>query len=239
MNNNRMRIPRIYYPKELRENSKIKLTAKGFNHLKVLKLNKGNKVEIFNGKGKTSIGVIEYFGRDELSIRLNEKINQETEIFPEINLGVSNIRNFDKVVKDSSQMGVKSLTSLITSRTKLRNLNEEKVTRWNSISSSSCEQSGLNWIPKISQMKLEHWAENSNNESRYFLDPRSKLFIGDIKEFSAIDLVIGPEGGFSSEEESFLTQKKFTGVNCGNLIIKTESMPIVVLSMLKVLSGAI
>ena len=42
---------------------------------------------------------------------------------------------------------------------------------------------------------------------KYFLNPRSKLFIGDIEEFSAIDLVIGPEGGFSSEEESFLAQK--------------------------------
>ena len=30
--------------------------------------------------------------------------------------------------------------------------------------------------------------------------------------------------------------KNFIGINCGNLIIKTESMPIVVLSMLKVLA---
>ena len=202
-----MRIPRIYYPDELRENSKINLTAKGLNHLRVLKLKIGNKVEIFNGKGKVSIGVIENLGRDELLINLNEKITQEKAISPEINLGVSNIRNFDKVVKDSSQMGVTSLTSLVTSRTKQRNLKEEKVKRWNSISSSSCEQSGLNWIPKISQMKIEKWVENSNNESKYFLNPRSKLFIGDIEEFSAIDLVIGPEGGFSSEEESFLEQK--------------------------------
>ena len=231
-----MRIPRIYYPDELRENSKINLTAKGLNHLRVLKLKVGNKVEIFNGKGKVSIGVIENLGRDELLINLNEKITQEKAISPEINLGVSNIRNFDKVVKDSSQMGVTSLTSLVTSRTKQRNLKEEKVKRWNSISSSSCEQSGLNWIPKISQMKIEKWVENSNNESKYFLNPRSKLFIGDIEEFSAIDLVIGPEGGFSSEEESLLAQKNFIGINCGNLIIKTESMPIVVLSMLKVLA---
>ena len=202
-----MRIPRIYYPDELRENSKINLTAKGLNHLRVLKLKIGNKVEIFNGKGKVSIGVIENLGRDELLINLNEKITQEKAISPEINLGVSNIRNFDKVVKDSSQMGVTSLTSLVTSRTKQRNLKEEKVKRWNSISSSSCEQSGLNWIPKISQMKIEKWVENSNNESKYFLNPRSKLFIGDIEEFSAIDLVIGPEGGFSFEEESFLVQK--------------------------------
>ena len=231
-----MRIPRIYYPDELRENSKINLTAKGLNHLRVLKLKAGNKVEIFNGKGKVSIGVIENLGRDELLVNLNEKITQEKAISPEINLGVSNIRNFDKVVKDSSQMGVTSLTSLVTSRTKQRNLKEEKVKRWNSISSSSCEQSGLNWIPKISQMKIEKWVENSNNESKYFLNPRSKLFIGDIEEFSAIDLVIGPEGGFSSEEESFLVQKNFIGINCGNLIIKTESMPIVILSMLKVLA---
>ena len=110
-----MRIPRIYYPDDFKENSKVDLTAKAFNHLKVLKLNIGKKVEIFNGKGKVTVGVVENLGRDTLTLKIHEKITQEKEISPEINLGVSNIRNFDKVVKDSSQMGVTSLTSLMTS----------------------------------------------------------------------------------------------------------------------------
>ena len=49
---------------------------------------------------------------------------------------------------------------------------------------------------------------------------------------------MGPEGGFSSKEEDLFKKYNFIGINCGNLVIKTESMPIVLLSMLKVLSEA-
>ena len=46
-----MRIPRIYYPEELKPNSLINLPLNASNHLKVLKKNKGDKVEVFNGEG--------------------------------------------------------------------------------------------------------------------------------------------------------------------------------------------
>ena len=51
-----MRIPRIYYPEELKPNSLINLPLNASNHLKVLKKNKGDKVEVFNGKGTISLG---------------------------------------------------------------------------------------------------------------------------------------------------------------------------------------
>ena len=76
-------------------------------------------------------------------------------------MGVSNIKNFDKVVKDSSQLGVSALASLITERTKLRDTKKDKFKRWQLISASSCEQSGLNWLPKISQNNLKDWIGES------------------------------------------------------------------------------
>ena len=57
----------------------------------------------------------------------------------------------------------------------------------------------------------------------------------DIKISSSINVGIGPEGGFTELEEDLFKENGFIGINCGDLIIKTESMPIVVLSMLKIL----
>ena len=150
-----MRIPRIYYPEELKPNSLINLPLNASNHLKVLKKNKGDKVEVFNGKGTISLGFLEDLKRNRISLRLEDNIIQEKPLIPKINLGVSNIKNFDKVVKDSSQLGVSALASLITERTKIRDTKKDKFKRWQLISASSCEQSGLNWLPKISQNNLK------------------------------------------------------------------------------------
>ena len=191
-----MRIPRIYYPEELKPNSLINLPLNASNHLKVLKKNKGDKVEVFNGKGTISLGFLEDLKRNRISLRLEDNIIQEKPLIPKINLGVSNIKNFDKVVKDSSQLGVSSLSSLITERTKLRGTKKVKFERWQLISASSCEQSGLNWLPKISQKNLKDWLDESKSKNRFFLDPRADFYIGNIKRFSSIDIAIGPEGVF-------------------------------------------
>ena len=71
-------------------------------------------------KGTISLGCLEDLKRNKISLRLEDNIIQEKPLIPKINLGVSNIKNFDKVVKDSSQLGVSALASLITERTKLR-----------------------------------------------------------------------------------------------------------------------
>ena len=230
-----MRIPRIYYPQNIKSNSLINLSLASSNHLKVVRLKEGHQVEIFNGRGCVTSGEIQNIKKNFITIKLSGTIEKDKPPSLKINLGVSHIKNFDKIVKDSSQLGVNSLTSFICDRTKLRDFKKEKFHRWGLISASSCEQSGLNWIPKISQMQLKDWIETSDFESKFYLDPKAELTMKDIKITPSIDIGIGPEGGFTELEEELFEENGFIGINCGDLIIKTESMPIVVLSMLKIL----
>ena len=175
------------------------------------------------------------YKKNFITIKLSGIIKKDNPPSFKVNLGVSHVKNFDKIVKDSSQLGVNSLTSFICDRTKLRDFKKEKFHRWGLISASSCEQSGLNWIPKISQMQLKDWIETSDFESKFYLDPKAELSMKDIKITPSIGIGIGPEGGFTELEEELFEENGFIGINCGDLIIKTESMPIVVLSMLKIL----
>ena len=230
-----MRIPRIYYPQNIKSNSLINLSLASSNHLKVVRLKEGHQVEIFNGRGCVTSGEIQNIKKNFITIKLSGTIEKDKPPSFKVNLGVSHIKNFDKIVKDSSQLGVNSLTSFICERTKLRNFKKEKFHRWGLISASSCEQSGLNWIPKISQMQLKDWIETSDFESKFYLDPKAELSMKDIKITPSIDIGIGPEGGFTELEKELFEENGFIGINCGDLIIKTESMPIVVLSMLKIL----
>ena len=109
--------------------------------------------------------------------------------------------------------------------------------RWESITLNSCEQSGLNWIPKIYSSSLHEWVSLSKSKSKIFLDPKARNNIQDLELLSSIDLAVGPEGGFSEEEKNFLKKNNFKGISCGNLTFRTETMPIVALSMIKALYG--
>ena len=50
-------------------------------------------------------------------------------------------------------------------------------------------------------------------------------------------LVIGPEGGFSNSEITVANKLKFKGINLGPRILRTETAPIVALSVLQYLFG--
>ena len=45
-------------------------------------------------------------------------------------------------------------------------------------------------------------------------------------------MVIGPEGGFSQDEVKMAIEKGFTSVSLGESILRTETAPIVILSII-------
>jgi RsmE family RNA methyltransferase len=61
----------------------------------------------------------------------------------------------------------------------------------------------------------------------------------DIKSLSKLDEIyfsIGPEGGFSPKEIDKMKSNGLEGITLGQLVIKTETVPTVLLSMLKTLN---
>ena len=95
-----MRIPRIYYPQNIKSNSLIDLSLASSNHLKVMKLKEGHQVEIFNGRGCVTSGKIQNIKKNSITIKLGGIIDKDNSPTFKVNLGVSHIKNFDKIVKD-------------------------------------------------------------------------------------------------------------------------------------------
>ena len=52
-----------------------------------------------------------------------------------------------------------------------------------------------------------------------------------------ISLVFGPEGGLSAREETMLEEKGFLKTSLGNSVLRTETVPLMVASILKYLKG--
>ena len=80
--------------------------------------------------------------------------------------------------------------------------------------------------------RLMSWARNSNDSSKIVLNPRATKSIKDLKKAESLSIAIGPEGGFTDNEIEKLEEEGFISINCGDMIFRTDTMPIVILSML-------
>ncbi|MDC3107135.1 16S rRNA (uracil(1498)-N(3))-methyltransferase [SAR86 cluster bacterium] len=233
-----MRIPRIFYPFKEEENNSIILNITASHHLKVINIKEGQNVELFNGSGYFFNAKVTEQNKKNITLKRTSDVNFQKKQIPSINIAVADIRSFDKVIREVCQSGIDSITSVKTKKTKFSKLSsEKKIMRWQSIAFNSCEQSGLNWVPKIYSSSLQEWTSSSKSKSKIFLDPKAENNIQKVELFSSIDFVVGPEGGFSEEEKIFFKKNNFIGISCGNLTFRTETMPIVALSMIKALYG--
>lgn len=235
-----MRIPRIFYPFELESNSEIELDTASSNHLKVIRIKSNQVLEIFNGKGFFCEAVVLKIKNKIITLKLDSNIKFVKKDNLQINMAIAEIKNFDKIIREACQLGVATISCINTSRTKSVNMpSSQKLSRWEAVAISSCEQCGLNWKPKILVISVDEWINASESKNKIVLNPQSSIKLSNVKKSKSFDLAIGPEGGFSSDEVDLFQANNFQSISCGNLTFKTETMPIVVLSMIKALFGDI
>ncbi|MBQ9012731.1 MAG: RNA methyltransferase, partial [Bacilli bacterium] len=59
-----------------------------------------------------------------------------------------------------------------------------------------------------------------------------KKVIQNSKKCDKILLVVGPEGGFTQDEEEFLTNNGFISVSLGKNVLRAETAPVCAISMI-------
>jgi len=241
-----MRIPRIFYPKNIALEQELVLDSNSSNHvLKVLRLSIGAKIIIFNGEGgefKTTISMV----KNNLAvIKVNEFIAKNLESSLKINLaqGIGRGEKMDYVIQKAVELGVHKIIPLFTEYCNVK-LNDarlqNKVSRWELIIISACEQSGRNYIPSIEMpTHLSKWLTESRNSYNIILEPQAAINMKnlDIINYSEITILIGPEGGLSDIEVLLAQKNGFIPVRLGPRVLRTETAALVALSALQTRFG--
>ena len=117
---------------------------------------------------------------------------------------------------------------------------EKKLIRWNKIIKEASEQSY-----RIHKPNLEKIINVKDIESIANVNILCSLDKTDVKKMckvltrencdDTISLVFGPEGGLSKNEEDVLSEKGFTKTSLGNDVLRTETVPLMIASILKYL----
>ena len=201
----------------------------------MLRLSKGDSVHVFNGRD----GEWETKVNDNIQINLLcKKVikKQIKENGPTLYFSIIKKNNLRWMIEKVTELGVAKLVPMITQRTNYNNFNEKKVMAY---IKEACEVSERLTVPKLEKKInlikiLEHTKQKSDiiffcNEARGddFLQ-NNLLGINEKK----VSFLIGPEGGFSSDEETLIkSYNHVRSVKLFDRILRAETAAVLAISI--------
>lgn len=205
---------------------------------KVLRLQLGSQVVIFDGLGTEYEGVILSVTPDEARIRLTNPtyFSRESTLNLWLVQGVPKGEKMETIIQKTTELGIKGLVPLETQRSivKLREetKKDKKEERWQKIAMEAAKQCRRTFIPTIAALQnlqsflknlppeyifLIPWEEGGKSLKQVFAEQK------EIKEGIPIYIFIGPEGGLTEEEVLLAKTRGGIPVTLGPRILRTET----------------
>ena len=253
-----MTYPRFYYPGQIDAGQVIELPTNAMHHAaRVLRLGQGDKVTLFNGEGGEFPAFIERISKTGVLVLTEKHLDIERESPFQITLaqGICNSVKMDWIVQKTVELGVGDIQPIAAKRSLVKLSDEradKRIRHWQQIAISACEQCGRNRLPKVlPPMFLSDWLDgqmvkqkNLSNETShnlfFMLSPIAEKGLRDFSKFSSVvnlTLLVGPEGGFTSEENAVVLVAGFIPLRLGRRTLRTESAALAAIAAIQALWG--
>lgn len=240
-----MRIPRIFHPEAITQLGHITLDDDAAGHVgRVLRMKAGHEVLLFDGLGAEFPSIITEVSKKSVTVEVTKRLERSSESPLDLHLGqvISRGDKMEFTIQKSVELGVNTITPLISERCGVRldqKRFDKKLSQWQKVAISACEQSGRNIVPTIRPvMSLEQWCTEEYDGLKLNLHPRATYSINTLPTpVKKVRLLIGPEGGLSSEEIDKTRHYQFEEVLLGPRVLRTETAALTAITALQVRFG--
>ncbi len=225
-----------YFGKEKKENNMI-LEPGDMHHIKkVMRMKDGDEIEVVID-GKLYLCNLKN-NLETILIKKELEIPKDFMKYITLVIPVLKEQKMDLILQKATELGVTEIipVSMKRSMVKIGEKEEKKLERWNKIMKEASEQSMRNCIPKLQSVttfseitKLEGLKIICSTREK---ENTFKKLLQTSTNYDKLIIVIGPEGGLDIEEEKLLEKYNFIPVTLGPRIMRVETVPIYVLSVL-------
>ncbi len=226
-----MRLHRFYIETELAVGAEITVDETSHIHqwLSVFRFKTGDRVILFSGSGSEYEAEFIELHKKQAILKI---LSENTSIMPgkdsgkEVHLFLAAIKKdlFELAVEKCTELGVSSITPIITERTQDKNLNMDRLKK---VAIEAAEQSGRGDVPVINNaVSLQNALSLAQGYTIIF----AHIGVQDsIKTSSNIPqaLFIGPEGGWGSKDFELFEKHKAETLNLGETVLRAETAAIV------------
>ncbi|HEY2685492.1 MAG TPA: 16S rRNA (uracil(1498)-N(3))-methyltransferase [Steroidobacteraceae bacterium] len=241
-----MRLTRLYVAEPLREGALVELPKDTAAHVaKVLRAHAGDPVSLFNGDGQELAGVIETVRGNRVSVQVGARleVDAESPLATTLIQCVPRGDRMDFIVQKATELGVHRIVPVLSKRSVVRLDGAQaaaKQAHWQAVAVSACEQSGRTRLPVVETpvALLNHLGSLAPGGLRLVLDPYAQGEAAGLEAAAgAVDLAVGPEGGFEAAELEAFALAGFRALKLGPRILRTETAAIAGLTYLQAIWG--
>jgi 16S rRNA (uracil1498-N3)-methyltransferase len=239
-----MHYTRLYSNTPLDNTETIQFDDTIAHYLKtVLRLTIHDKVILFHDNIEATARITHLSKKDvSFHIEHTEKVSRETFLTIHLAQSIGKGDKMEWIIQKATELGVKTITPLITQHQSY-GLTQDKLIKkhhqWQAIIESAAAQSGRNQLPILNQaMRLAVFFEQFATTQTYLLSPNATIRFKDtMLDTPNTTLLIGPEGGFSSEEIAFCLEKGCQLRQLGPRVLRTETAGLTAISVIQGLFG--
>ncbi|MBF4456319.1 16S rRNA (uracil(1498)-N(3))-methyltransferase [Acinetobacter sp. SK-43] len=230
---------RFYIETELNTGNTIELTESVFHHwVRVLRAKVQEKAIFFNGKGGEYRVTLTEINKKNAFVSVDhfEEINRTAPFKVILGQVMSKGDRMDYAIQKATELGVTTIQLLTSDRCEMRlkyDRDQKKLDHWQSVAVAACEQCGMNIVPKVlAPISIEEWIQTDLPISRFVMAPNKDQKNVLLDAQLELALLIGPEGGLSESEIGLSNQHGFVNWCIGDRVLRTETAPVVALSIL-------
>ncbi|SFV10743.1 16S rRNA (uracil(1498)-N(3))-methyltransferase [Pseudoduganella namucuonensis] len=239
-------MPRFYCPAPLAIGLTIDLPEAVAHHAHVVRLAPGDTVTLFNGEGGEYTAVLATVDKRRASAEVKAHTARDAELPYAITLaqGLPEGTKMDWIIEKAVELGVAAVQPLAARRCVVRlsgERAEKKLAHWRGVIVAASEQSGRNRLAHLAPVEdFKDWIVQQDLHKRVILTPRAGESLADWARHQppqALTIMVGPEGGFSAEEEDMALAHGALALAMGPRILRTETAALAALAALNAAWG--
>ena len=233
---------RLFIPQPVAHDQSVEIEGERAHYLKrVLRMKAGSKLVLFTGDGYDYPAEVTATRKNRLVLQIGRGVPNDSESPLSVRLvqGISRGERMDFAVQKATELGVRRITPVLTEFSVVK-LNPERAERrmqhWQKIAQSACEQCGRNQVPPIDKPVTlkDYFMETSAADRRIVFVPGAAGILDDLADPPrTVDLLVGPEGGFSQREVEDATHAGFFTASLGPRVLRSETAALTAVTMVQ------
>jgi 16S rRNA (uracil1498-N3)-methyltransferase len=211
----------------------------------VLRMSKGDKAVVFNGRGAEATVEVAEITRKSVTLRkLLQSKSPAVGCSITLAQAVPKGKNMDLIVQKAVELGATAIHPLLSERTVIQ-VEEDNAARkqqkWQAVAIEAAKQCGQNWLPKVHAPRSpkEFFSQPAKFDLMLIasLQPdamhlKKLLAENPDKKPKSVLVLVGPEGDFTPAEIGLAKSHGCRPVTLGPIVLRTETAAIYCLSVL-------
>lgn len=234
-------MPRFYCPQPLIPGSVVDLPEAVAHHLHVVRQQSGDELVLFNGEGGQVRARLAEIGKRRASAEVIalEAVDVELPFRVTLAQGLPEGSKMDWIVEKAVELGAAGIIPLAAQRSVVRlsgDRADKRLAHWQGVVVSASEQCGRNRLADVAPVQdANRWLAAPASGTRILLSPRADASLAQWVRATPpqdVTLLVGPEGGFTDQEEETARAAGALALSMGPRVLRTETAGLAALAIL-------